>query len=120
MKASELRIGNLVDWNGEIAKVSQILELEVGFKCGESDLTKAIKPIPLTEEWLLNFGFKKCENGWKTLSICNDWTYLSWERLAGIELSVSKHSCMLPNINYVHQLQNLYFTLTGEELKIKQ
>ena len=58
MKNTELRIGNLVEWNGEIGVISQLFEMEVVFKCGESDLYTALKPIPLTEEWLLKLGFK--------------------------------------------------------------
>jgi hypothetical protein len=75
-----------------------------------------VQPIPLTEEWLLKFGFAKTENGWLALDICNDWSYLYWERLAGLELSVNKYQITMPHIKYVHQLQNLYFALTGEEL----
>jgi hypothetical protein len=141
MKASELRIGNYVMVENEllpnyknqpliITSIQQrndrdfpnsksVISCDVDKYNSVSQFDEFIRPIPLTEEWLLKFGFKKCENGWKTLSICNDWTYLSWERLVGIELSVNKHSCMLPNIKYVHQLQNLFFALTGEELIIK-
>ena len=62
MKASELRIGNLVDLGNRIAKISEIYHKA----CTVLDLEETqdtiedyerTKPIPLTEEWLLKFGF---------------------------------------------------------------
>jgi hypothetical protein len=69
-----------------------------------------IKPIPLTEEWLLKFGFSKKVD------------YLLQKR--GFSICFEKHGdifeCFLESIGieieYVHQLQNLYFALTNEEL----
>lgn len=127
MKATELRIGNYVqNTKGDVLKISRLnnedADKEIrGWQIknpafGSSN--EFIKPIPLTEEWLLRFGFDKQDNNWKRYSICNDWTYIYWEKLAGVELSVSKHSCMLPHIQYVHQLQNLYYALTNKELTI--
>lgn len=73
-------------------------------------------PILLTENWLIKVGFEKHKNDRLRLRICNDWTYLAWEKSLGIELSVSNHSVMLPHIKYIHELQNLYYALTGTEL----
>ena len=118
----EFRIGNKVisydeNWNEITATLTLICETHYRVKEHNSamswDLTK---PIPITEEWLLKFGFERQDNNWKRLCICNDWTYLYWERLAGFELSVNKHSIMLPHIKYVHQLQNFIYCLTGEKL----
>ncbi len=143
LTAKDLRVGNLVITNNpkyrsqDIGKVACIVAINSLKKYEELDGDALIyhldnewkdtygqfliylEPIPLTEEWLLRFGFEKKENNWKCLCICNDWTYLYWERLAGLELSVNKHSVMLPHIKYVHQLQNLYFALTNQELEIK-
>jgi hypothetical protein len=111
MKANELRIGSLVDWNGEIAKISQILELEVVFTCGESDLTKAIKPIPLTEDFVIDLGLNpvEIENG--------EWYYQNNKFRLNKNYSGFYYSRNL-DVKYVHQLQNLYFALTGEELTL--
>jgi hypothetical protein len=121
MKRTELRIGNWIDWNGELGVISQLLELEVAFKCGESDLYKSLKPIPLTEEWLLKFGFKKDTkydwelkvNGVLFYGMCDDSQPIN----TGIGILNLPNSII--NIKHVHQLQNLYFALTGEELTIK-
>lgn len=121
IKASDLRIGNYVLYEhtieGKLINIIDWIDLRWISK-DHLEFNKFYKPIPLAEEWLERFGFEKQDNNWKRLSICNDWTYLYWERLAGVELSVNKRSCMLPHINYVNQLQNLYHTLTGEELTI--
>jgi hypothetical protein len=110
IKANELRIGNLVYDNlGGTLKIKGI-SLESGLS--------HIKPIPLTEEWLLKFGFERQENNWKTMDL--HFATISWERLAGTALSFEKESIYLPNIKHVHQLQNLYFALTREELTIKE
>jgi len=117
MEAKELRIGNLVEWNGEIAIVSQLLEKDVFFKCGETDLYDAIKPITLKKEWLLKFSFKK-----RKVQVGHNWTQnitiKEWQDdffLYFIDSIQVKHI----DIKYVHQLQNLYFALTNYELIIK-
>jgi hypothetical protein len=119
MKASELRIGNLVDLGNRIAKVIEINHLA----CVVVDLEETqdtiedyerTKPIPLTEEWLLKFGFE--------LDIEDD-GYSKGKYKA----SVSDEGCIffiydsyypieICEFKYIHQLQNLYFALTGEEL----
>ena len=120
IQANELRIGNWfipTMFNGVELEERPIIAMEF---LALSENPNWGKPIPLTEERLLKFGFKKTENGWLRLEICNDWSYLYWERLAGFSLSVDKHGISLPYIKYVHQLQNLYFALTGEELILKE
>ena len=116
----ELRIGNIVIDPQHYGGETQIEIDCINYTSETKQWYHSLKPIPLTEEWLLKLGFEKQENGWKKLCICNDWTYLYWERLAGLELSVNKHSVMLPHINHIHQLQNLYFALTGQELTINK
>ena len=91
-----------------------------------------VKPIPITEEWLLKFGFRKHKKGFSIgiadygyvinfLDWRNDWTF-------GIEYYDPMDDKMIGEVfnfnglglQFVHQLQNLYFTLTGEELKTKE
>ena len=119
MKASELRIGNLVDLGNRIAKISEIYHTA----CTVLDLEETqdtiedyerTKPIPLTEEWLLKFGFE--------LDIEDD-GYSKGK----YKVSVSDEGCIffiydsyypieICEFKYIHQLQNIYFALTGEEL----
>jgi len=119
MKASELRIGNLVDLGNRIAKVIEINHLA----CVVVDLEETqdtiedyerTKPIPLTEEWLLKFGFTD-EDDYLELQIHESLSIIYVGYLAliidGVIIQVNN-----TNSDKVHQLQNLYFALTGEEL----
>jgi hypothetical protein len=117
MEASELKIGNLIykcyPEGNEVVEVKNISENFVN-SLGIS----SIKPIPLTEEWLLKFGFEKNENGLFKLFNESEVPILLNEDLNGwtcdgINFSVN-------GTQYIHQLQNLYFALTGEELTIKE
>ena len=64
MKATELRLGSLFDYKQCIYAANVIRDNFVygknvnGFAPGEFPIDK-IKPIQLTEEWLLKFGFEK-------------------------------------------------------------
>jgi hypothetical protein len=68
MKASELRIGNLISWisSGNIEKVMKI-DINYVNDVIESDLN----PIELTPEWLLKFGFNSIVS--KKINYCIDW-----------------------------------------------
>jgi hypothetical protein len=130
MKPNELRIGNLFkDRGGKILR----LDLWVGMKLAQRvvlngfevhPLTEDLEycqPIPITEEWLINFGFKKhkCNIGgadmWQGMDAWsindNNWLFRG-NPIDGLKLVGYFNS----NIEYVHQLQNLYFALTGIEL----
>jgi hypothetical protein len=105
IKANELRIGNWFDFNGRPMQVRPITINDIFYG-------KIYEPLPLTEEWLIKFGFEK--------------TPLHYFKKDGIILSVEDfyYECFLGSnsviIKYVHQLQNLYFALTGEELEVKE
>ena len=81
------------------------------------DVVSQYEPIPLTEEWLLKFEF------WTS-----DWDVHSTLRKQVLDSSLvydkdnktfDLGDLLNIKIEYVHQLQNLYFVLTGEELKLK-
>ena len=121
MRTRELRIGNYVShYVGDDLKVDVIAD--VGYHLlssaksitsrKDSDVIKSLEPIPLTEEWLLKFGFDKLE-GW------DDTFFFQLNDVQILEYNVSGYDYDGVNIKHVHQLQNLYFALTGEELKLK-
>lgn len=125
MKAEELRIGNYLLNDNCIVRVEHIMFSDyclVKTKQNNSITARyeLIKPIPLTEEWLLKFGFVKNK-------ISNEWHFgeFSIWKLSPSDPSKSKIILNLmfdidnPEIKSVHQLQNIYFALTGEELTIK-
>ncbi|MEN5308771.1 hypothetical protein ABE425_14740 [Chryseobacterium cucumeris] len=121
----ELRQNNLIRdiESGRIGAVLTIGEKKCTIKMPYSKLSQSyeeFEPIELTEHWLLKFGFEHTTpDGWLCLNICNYWTFLYWQK-GLLELSVNRHSVVLQKILYVHQLQNIFFDFTGEELKIKE
>ena len=107
MKASELRIGNWFDHHGEYKQVTPNTILEVW----EAERIW-VKPILLTEDILL-----KCE------FICNIRFEQKNYYLPRLSIYFNndkfQHDGYDREIKYLHQLQNLYFALTGEELNIE-
>lgn len=129
MDVKELRGGNLLqrkafnpmpnneDYYFEDVKVIGIhnyIYYTVG-KRNEIHKSNNLYPIPLTEQRLIEFGFEKREDGDYNLfkqsevDIVLKEDFSSWT-CDGINFSVNY-------IEYVHQLQNLYYSLTGNELK---
>ena len=116
MNANELRLGNLVrsKYNG-ISKVDQIgssinSEYVGGRSLDGNYWENSCLPIPLTAEWLEAFGFKENTTSWtKFCKYC----HLKLKKTTGKRLMIGSLQ-----VKHVHQLQNLYFALTGEELTI--
>ena len=85
-----------------------------------SMLLKYIEPIPLTEEILLKCGFEK---GYIMyfIRICETRCYLRPSYRGGYYYGICPYIELrdCKTIQYLHQLQNLYFALTGKELEIK-
>lgn len=127
MKTSELRIGNYIKLmlNDDDFAIVQVTlnDLEaVDNKNG------VYEPMPLKGEWLLKHGFfvknfdytipiSECKAIWLTL-IPQD------EECTAYSVCVTQtdedeldQNVFLSDISYVHQAQNLYFALTGNELK---
>lgn len=150
MKASELRIGNLVTlseetrkelWDNQIIAYNNYFKVEVIYSDGDIVLElddesvdvpdKDILGIPLTEEWFLKFGFQRHDEGsvsiqfsYGTNPVTQDYLiYLKW-----IKDYENKYQLKgLPfyqnghfEIKTVHQLQNLVNALCGEELELKE
>ena len=111
---TDLRINNYVLANGKTDQISEVKTFEISVY-GCEDNVVLVKPIPLTEEWLVAFGFdSQCGNEWHFESACFEWFYDEFYYTAGegCKMSIS--------IKHVHQLQNLYFALTGKELIIEK
>jgi hypothetical protein len=119
MKAQELRIGNLLQGLSNIRKIAEINTTSFTDTQGLSTLLRDSMPILLTEEWLLKFGFEKLNRDVVAYEQCNLIVEWLFERWTGRLYFDAYTSIQIIEIKYVHQLQNLYFVLTGEELTIK-
>ena len=139
MKKTDLRIGNLVgiketamhadgcNHSEAIFEIEEIKKDVVQFKAYHAnEYYKDLNPIPLTEQWLLDFGFEdeggddyivtKGENS-LLLSVEKDSIRVFLIYLYG---TYNSEYTFLEDILYVHQLQNLYFALTQKELILKE
>ena len=114
MKKTELRIGNLINESNEVLRIGRWLLISSDKEIGWDVLKdEDIKPIPLTKEWLVKFGFEKhkTHSHWLKEGFVID--------LVSLKNNKGYYLCdidLLVKIEYVHQLQNLYFAITGEEL----
>lgn len=130
IQANELRIGNYYMYAGNdgivYAKVNTIQYNQFGLLSDCDGVNFGIcAPIPITEEWLLKFGFKKDEFILKfsvglfwCINNCDDSFYIDFdEDFRGFYIGLNGYG-YLKNINHIHELQNLYFALTNKELNI--
>ena len=140
MNANELRIGNYISPLGKGVTIVEGFCTWDGLIQSSSFAERSIEdfePIKITEEWLLKLGlFKitKKEDLWDNDEIgvydfkgkiriddffitSNDLTDFTFY-VATIDDGMESYQ-YLNNIIYVHQLQNLYFALTGEELTVE-
>jgi hypothetical protein len=116
MKANELRIGNYICNEDYIVIVESIdkdgcIVNLISDNVQAFTNNKGIEPIPLTEEWLLKFGFVNNElSAQPNVYVFHNGSIY----VRGMSGAVHPR-----DIQYVHQLQNLYFALTNEELTMK-
>ena len=123
MKASELRIGNYIfltkDFNKSYFFTQTSGALIDYIEC-ESVLSS---PIQLKEEWLLNFGFERTFKKLKGCYVDKHSKYMLCDNNEnGFDIYIFGYDedLYINSINYIHQLQNLFFALIGEELTIKE
>lgn len=114
MRASELRIGNLVECTPDqcYSEIYGIRGNNIWLKFIKSQTfyIHELKPVELTEELLLSLGF--ISNAYQD-RYENKAIHVECRKTRGYtELFIER----MPHIKYAHQLQNLYFALTGEEL----
>lgn len=139
MKATELRIGNLVNYCGDIVEITSLGG--AGLAARKNGIivnciydAVHLHPIPLTEEILIAAGFKKtgdfvfdytgnhgkCEEN-IVFDAPSDWNDTSYYPVG---ISVSKTiwgynaECVIIRCLSLHELQNKVFECVGKELKI--
>lgn len=129
MKERELRIGNWVRVGNIESVVDEITEelihVEGNWLRNRID---QIEPIPLTEEWLLKFGFHEMisNEGYFIFALGEsgrvsfedaDFIFHLQSGFIQAECAIDIHSIGV-KIQYVHEFQNAFKVLTGKELVI--
>lgn len=122
MKANELREGNWVTQSVQMFSGPKHQVIQVRLK----DLfnTGSLEGIPLSADWLERAGFTNIGlkipqmAGFYSLMITPEMMFLQkkgvWEFGVNIKGGGAQMPC--PQLKYVHELQNLFFALTGTEL----
>jgi len=130
MKVKELRLGNLIKVNPRENQEGLLAILEIQ---KETVIGEMIDPRPgyhfrikfdeiifikLSEEWLEKFGFEKDQTNydlWRDLRKTMDFSFSPQRET----LFVDKENFIGKRpVEYVHDFQNLYFLLTGEEVSV--
>lgn len=124
IKANELRIGNLINYatydmsNGNNILVPVVVDVNIIKAIELSPDLNVYHPIQLSQEILERAGLvKDIIDGW-------NWhidfmLFVVRKLIAEDGYTVSISDCCICEIKYLHQLQNLYFALTGNELDLK-
>ena len=129
LRANDFRSGNLILHKNEVWVINDIHGasglITVYPKGSESLGRRSIhdfQPIPLTDEWLIKFGFEADIDGDCTLGTILYYGQSRNPYKRGKALWIACDEDYFydfpTSVQYVHQLQNLYYALTGEELTI--
>lgn len=119
----ELRVGNLIEINGPFDAEDWRWFEATTITIKRVKLNRErYRPIPLTAEWLERLGFEgNINDGYALNGVELD--YLTTEDNFQFEYGIPNAkrgvAWILVDIKYVHQLQNLFYCLTGEELTVK-
>lgn len=123
MEGREFGIGNKLIYNGYVVEVSNLgsngfKTTKDGLLYGSCNLSD-YEHIPLTEQWLLDFGFERESKYVVGVGIHN---YMAkGDLVLHINMKGEYYAVTCPFkpiLKSVHQLQNLYFSLTGKNLSI--
>ena len=128
MEVQELRLGNEIQYlSASGGYIDKTVDLQVLKILLESESAKDFKPIPLTEEWLRSFGFEDetYKKGYIGVEFKSNMTLdfvLTKPKFMGewqkdYQFELREHRIV--GVEYVHELQNLFFAITSTELDLK-
>ena len=123
INTKDFRIGNLVEILGEVEEITGVIRFGLYFKNGYcQNLEDWIKPILLSEDWIKDSaGFDKIyESSFQVkYELIVDRSTIVIAFHSDTSICVYLNNVFVKEIKYVHQLQNIYYDLQGEELPIK-
>lgn len=149
IQPQELRIGNYVNHDNSTTQVTSIEFNRLHTQLFSSLNHEEVEPIELTEEWLVKLGFIKDNGSWYKLPlpelcggqityivtegkifglVCENEQSFGCKEVAELYNELKEEFNYIPktsdiwinNIKYVHHIQNLYHSLSGQELTIKE
>lgn len=111
MDIKELRIGNLIyNRKNKIIKVNPFTFFMFNFF--------SYKYLPINDYILLKIGFLKVEGGFQIY--INHHTFIEKCNSTGWWLCQKDNLLSLKDFKNIHEIQNLYFSISGQELTIKE
>lgn len=130
IQPNELRLGNYVSQLGAVCRVVAVSNIiygsvyivQLGDARSEGFTSESIDPIPLSNDWLVRFGF--CKTVLSSYMTGVEIKYSAFELKGFVYNSIQRtwwyRGVLEKQPKSVHQLQNLFFALTGEELKLNE
>lgn len=118
----EIRIGNILQPLDGARQVVGIKEREVMYFGRPFFVSiEVLSPVKLTEEWLVNLGFEETHRGGRGANYWAPNRFGVHHKLIGDDILDAGFYWgeLYTKIEYVHDLQNLYFAITRKELALK-
>jgi len=126
MNNTELRIGNIFEYDNEWFTVAGLSLKNGGHRIdftetAQCKLVKNCNSINLDDKWLLELGFYAKEDRYHhEYYMFLDFWYISKKvKFDSVLYKLIINDNYIVHVKYVHQLQNLFFALTGTELELK-
>jgi len=134
IKANELRIGNRIYLELALPglNIHEVHAQDIADISNGRITLASISPIQLTPDILEKCGFEKDSDYWEPFDgdakgvryICGDMEVIFLKTTGRLHRMESANGDEFgyfygPELKSLHQLQNLYFALTGEELEVK-
>lgn len=126
IKAGDIMIGNYVMFENTTHIVTEISETLVAtrwIKGNDKYIHELsdLRPIPLTEDILLKCGFiENYRSEYTVILEHSEHCSFEWKmKKAECRFCIWYKNMSIPNVIYLHQLQNLFKSLTGNDLKIE-
>jgi hypothetical protein len=125
MKASELRIDNLINvrlksfkssgFTKQLVTANAILDIFTNGKNSSFEF----EPIPLTKEWLDKLGFESMKSDARNVTMYFISPFSIYSKDSNPNEFFISEGCIVKVVKYVHQLQNIYYYLKDKELTFK-
>lgn len=136
LKCTDLRIGNYLKYNNKIIEVFGLRPRYIEYYDDDEflvgDNPEYFEPIELAEEILVKIGFEDRKGYFNYSKVfgddgdyCDSIYIYYCPRLNHFKFThnivdkLDLQTMDLYNIKYLHQLQNAYYCLTGEDLRVK-